>query len=89
MRLVRVQWWERVPAYLVIDPTNPDNILMLGKEEFEALSQKAKLAGGSSSSWASGESSAARRAKPGSAYAWRRTTEASSRRLPIWRLRSA
>ncbi|WP_426526825.1 portal protein [Bradyrhizobium sp. McL0615] len=44
--LVRVQWWERVPAYLVIDPTNPDNILQLGKDEFEQLSQKAKLAGG-------------------------------------------
>ena len=44
--LVRVQWWERVPAYLVIDPTNPENILTLGKDEFEDLSQKAKLAGG-------------------------------------------
>ena len=44
--LVRVQWWERVPAYLVIDPTNPESILTLGKEEFEDLSAKAKLAGG-------------------------------------------
>ena len=44
--LVRVQWWERVPAYLVIDPTNPENILTLGKDEFEDLSEKAKLAGG-------------------------------------------
>ena len=31
----------------MIDPTNPENILTLGKDEFEALSQKAKLAGGS------------------------------------------
>jgi hypothetical protein len=45
--LVRVQWWERVPAWLVIDPTTPGKILTLGKDEFEALSQKAKLAGGS------------------------------------------
>jgi hypothetical protein len=30
----------------VIDPTNPANILTLGKDEFEDLSAKAKLAGG-------------------------------------------
>lgn len=45
--LVRVQWFERVPAWLVLDPTNPENILTLGKEEFEALNKKAKRAGGS------------------------------------------
>jgi hypothetical protein len=45
--LVRVQWWERVPAYLVLDPTNPENILTLGQDEFKALNEKAKLAGGS------------------------------------------
>lgn len=45
--LVRVQWWERVPAYLVLDPTNPENILTLGQDEFRDLSEKAKLAGGS------------------------------------------
>jgi hypothetical protein len=45
--LVRVQWWERVPAFLVIDPFDPDNILTLGKDEFEDLSAKAKIAGGS------------------------------------------
>ena len=36
----------RVPAYLVIDPLNPGSILTLGKDEFEGLSQKAKIAGG-------------------------------------------
>lgn len=45
--LVRVQWWEREPAYLVLDPTNPESILTLGKDEFEDLNKKAKLAGGS------------------------------------------
>ncbi|KRR21901.1 hypothetical protein [Bradyrhizobium retamae] len=44
--LVRVQWWERVAAYLVLDPTNPENILNLGQDEFQDLSEKAKLAGG-------------------------------------------
>ena len=44
--LVRVQWWERTPAYMVVDPFNPDSILTLDKEKFEDLGQKAKLAGG-------------------------------------------
>lgn len=44
--LVRIQWWERVPAYLVVDPTNPDNILTLGKGEFASLSKKAEMMGG-------------------------------------------
>ncbi|MCA6114255.1 hypothetical protein J6524_04835 [Bradyrhizobium sp. WSM 1738] len=44
--LVRIQWWERVPAYLVIDPTNPGNILTLGADEFGELRKKAKLVGG-------------------------------------------
>ncbi|MHC2462115.1 portal protein [Bradyrhizobium embrapense] len=47
--LVRAQWWERVPVYLVLDPTDPtgEKILTLEKDEFEDLSAKAKLAGGS------------------------------------------
>ncbi|MFZ5713048.1 MAG: hypothetical protein ACOY3N_09430 [Bradyrhizobium sp.] len=44
--MVRIQWWERVPAYMVIDPTNPETILTLGADEFKELSAKAKLAGG-------------------------------------------
>lgn len=43
--LVRVQWWERVAAYLVIDPTDPESILTLGKDEFEDLRAKAQMAG--------------------------------------------
>jgi hypothetical protein len=43
--MVRAQWWERVPVWRVADPTDPDNILTLDKDEFEQLSQKAKLAG--------------------------------------------
>ena len=43
--MVRAQWWERVPVWRVMDPTNPDNILTLEKDEFEDLSKKAKLAG--------------------------------------------
>src|ERR1700730_18472980 len=42
--MVRAQWWERVPVWRVADPTNPDNILTLEKQEFEDLSRKAKLA---------------------------------------------
>lgn len=42
--MVRAQWWERVPVYLVLDPTNPNNILTLEKSEFEDLSAKAKIA---------------------------------------------
>ncbi len=41
----RAQWWERVPVYLVLDPTNPDNILTLDKQAFDDLAAKAKLAG--------------------------------------------
>jgi hypothetical protein len=43
--MVRIQWWERVPAYLVLDPTNPDSILTLGTDEFKELSAKAKMVG--------------------------------------------
>jgi hypothetical protein len=43
--MVRIQWWERVPAYLVLDPTNPDSILTLGTDEFKDLSAKAKMVG--------------------------------------------
>src|ERR1700730_19368759 len=31
--MVRAQWWERVPVWRVQDPTNPDNILTLEKQE--------------------------------------------------------
>jgi len=46
--LVRAQWWERVPVYLVLDPTDPtgENILTLDKDDFDSLSAKAKAAGG-------------------------------------------
>lgn len=43
--MVRAQWWERVPVYLVLDPTNPDNILTLDKKAFDDIAAKAKLAG--------------------------------------------
>jgi hypothetical protein len=43
--MVRAQWWERAPVWRVADPTNPDNILTLEKDEFDDLSKKAKLAG--------------------------------------------
>lgn len=44
--MVRAQWWERVPTYRVLDPTNPQNIINLDKEQFDDLSAKAKVAGG-------------------------------------------
>jgi hypothetical protein len=44
--MVRAQWWERVPVWRVMDPTNPDNILSLDKDEFDALSRKLELVGG-------------------------------------------
>ncbi|MGM5033517.1 portal protein [Tardiphaga sp. 803_E3_N1_3] len=43
--MVRAQWWERVPVWLVLDPTNPQNLLTLEKDEFEDLKKKAKIAG--------------------------------------------
>jgi F0F1-type ATP synthase membrane subunit b/b' len=44
--MVRAQWWERLPVYLVLDPTNPDNILTLSRDAFRDLEQKLKIAGG-------------------------------------------
>ncbi len=44
--MVRAQWWERVPVYLVVDPTNPQNMLTLEKDEFADLSSKVKKIGG-------------------------------------------
>jgi hypothetical protein len=44
--MVRAQWWERVPVYLVLDPTNPQNILTLEKKQFDDLSAKLKMVGG-------------------------------------------
>ena len=35
--MVRAQWWERVPVWRVMDPTNPDNILTVEKDEFDDL----------------------------------------------------
>lgn len=44
--LVQAQWWERLPVWLVVDPTNPDNILTLTREAFLDLEARLKLAGG-------------------------------------------
>lgn len=44
--MVRAQWWEREAVYLVQDPTNPQNILKLEKDEFDDLNRKAKSLGG-------------------------------------------
>jgi hypothetical protein len=45
--MVRVQWWERVPAYLVLDPTDQtgSNILTLAPDEFADMKKKAAIAG--------------------------------------------
>ncbi|WP_316219394.1 phage portal protein [Bradyrhizobium sp. SZCCHNR2026] len=43
--LIRAQWWERVPAYLMVDPSNPDSILTLSTDEYRELQQNYKLAG--------------------------------------------
>ncbi|MGJ4954617.1 portal protein [Bradyrhizobium sp. HKCCYLRH2015] len=43
--LVRAQWWERVPVYLMADPENPQSIKTLTAEEHAELSKKFKLAG--------------------------------------------
>jgi hypothetical protein len=44
--MVRAQWWERVPVWRVMDPTNPDNILTLDKAEFDDLNKKIEMTGG-------------------------------------------
>lgn len=46
--MVRAQWWERAPAYLVIDPTDPNgrSILTLDRGDFEQLQAKAEAVGG-------------------------------------------
>jgi len=44
--MVRAQWWERVPVWLVVDPTSPDNILTLEKEQFDDLNAKLEHVGG-------------------------------------------
>jgi len=44
--MVRAQWWERVPVYLVLDPTNPEDILTLTAEQFRLLDEKIRFAGG-------------------------------------------
>lgn len=44
--MVRAQWWERVPVWLVADPANPDNILTLEKEQFDELNKRIEIAGG-------------------------------------------
>ncbi|BEV47342.1 hypothetical protein [Afipia carboxidovorans] len=45
--MVRAQWWERVPVYLVLNPLNPDEVLTLEEDEFKNLKAKAKIANGS------------------------------------------
>jgi hypothetical protein len=45
--MVRAQWWERVPAWLMVDPADPagDNILTLDQEKLSEWQAKFKLAG--------------------------------------------
>lgn len=45
--LVRAQWWEREPVWLIPDPRDPTGkaIMSLGKDEFSALSANAKAQG--------------------------------------------
>lgn len=43
--MVRAQWYERVPAWLVVDPADPENILTLDKAGLDDLAQRMKLAG--------------------------------------------
>lgn len=45
--LVRAQWWERVPVWLVLDPADPagEKILTLDKDQFAEFGAKYKLAG--------------------------------------------
>ncbi|MGJ4928141.1 phage portal protein [Bradyrhizobium sp. HKCCYLS2038] len=43
--LVRAQWWERVPAFLMADPANPGVIRTYSEEEYQELRAKYKLAG--------------------------------------------
>ncbi|MEW6645396.1 MAG: hypothetical protein AB1586_33205 [Pseudomonadota bacterium] len=44
--MVRAQWWERMPVWLVVDPTNPDNIITMEKREFDELNKRIEIAGG-------------------------------------------
>lgn len=43
--LVRAQWWDREPMWLVADPTNPQNMLKLDKAGFEDISAKMQALG--------------------------------------------
>jgi len=45
--LVRVQWWERVPAYLTADPSDPTgrSITTLSREEYAQLQLAARVSG--------------------------------------------
>lgn len=45
--MVRAQWWERVPVYMIPDPADPagNAIKTLSREEFTELSAKYKVAG--------------------------------------------
>lgn len=45
--MVRAQWWERVPVWLVVDPSDQrgENILTLTQQEWADLQEKAKIAG--------------------------------------------
>lgn len=45
--MVRAQWWERVPSYLVADPTDKtgQNTLNLSEDEFEDFQKKLAMAG--------------------------------------------
>lgn len=45
--MIRAQWIERVPVWLVLDPADPtgNNILTLKEDEFRELGQRMKIAG--------------------------------------------
>ncbi|SEN66997.1 hypothetical protein [Bradyrhizobium sp. OK095] len=45
--MIRIQWIERVPVWLVLDPADPtgNNILTLKEEEFRELGKRMKIAG--------------------------------------------
>jgi hypothetical protein len=46
--MVRAQWWERQPAYMVVDPSDPSGaaVTVLGPEELRQLQAKAASLGG-------------------------------------------
>jgi hypothetical protein len=43
--LIRAQWYEREPAYRVIDPDHPDRVVTIGKKQHDMVQTAAKQAG--------------------------------------------